>query len=280
MFVEYGSDTVPVRSGRQYFISTDQIGTPIHIEDGRARTVWHANVDPYGITHLWPGNTIDFGLRFPGHQEDAEIGLFCNRFRHYSPTLGRYLQSDPLGIAGGKNLYAYPANPLTTVDLFGLSHPPNTEGPEGAPKTGPDEENTGPRPLTAEEEAFAQSLVAATRARARDLLDQRNKGPVLTGVVDPRFPDGGPFFAQNTGIPDDLHPVLQARLNQHNDDIANGRVSPKPAAGDPGAHSEINALDQALKNRDQRTGQQSTESDLNDMIAHNVNLKNVNVKRM
>ena len=59
-------------------------------------------------------------LRFPGHYYDAETGLHDNRFRSYSPELGRYLQSDPLGLAGGANLYAYPSNPLTDVDLLGL----------------------------------------------------------------------------------------------------------------------------------------------------------------
>ena len=89
-----------------------------------------------------PGNEITFALRFPGHYEDPEIGLFYNRFRYYSPTLGRYLQSDPMGIAGGKNLYAYPANPLTTVDLFGLNdgHSTKSEDGNGARRTGLDKE--------------------------------------------------------------------------------------------------------------------------------------------
>jgi RHS repeat-associated protein len=139
MFLDYESPTAPVKSGRQYFISTNQIGTPIRVEDEQGRTVWRAKVDPYGIAHLASTNTMHFALRFPGHQEDAEIGLFYNRFRHYSPALGRYLQSDPMGIAGGKNLYSYPANPLTSVDIFGL-HPPKSEDDDGASQTGQDEE--------------------------------------------------------------------------------------------------------------------------------------------
>src|SRR5262249_17288091 len=48
-------------------------------------------------------------------------GLHYNRFRYFSPELGRYLQSDPAGLEGGINLYAYPADPLTGVDIDGLA---------------------------------------------------------------------------------------------------------------------------------------------------------------
>src|SRR5262249_54133098 len=63
-----------------------------------------------------------YALRFPGHYLDEETGLFYNRFRYYSPRVGRYLQSDPIGQSGGTNLYAYPANPLVDVDVLGLVH--------------------------------------------------------------------------------------------------------------------------------------------------------------
>jgi RHS repeat-associated protein len=270
MFVDYDSETAPTESGRRYFIASDQIGFPIQIENDRGEPVWRAKIDPYAVTHVQPGNKIDFALRFPGHQEDSEIGLFYNRFRHYSPALGRYLQSDPIGVAGGKNLYAYPASPLTNVDIFGLTHPPKTTGSED-----PDEERV--RPLTPEEEELAKKLVAATRARAQEILRSDNlrygKGPVLTGVVDPRYPDDGPFFGQNTGVPPDICEPMRARLSQHISDLDNGRLPINQKAGDPGAHSEINALNQALVNRGEREGRPAEDSDINDMIGHNVSLK-------
>ncbi len=53
---------------------------------------------------------------------DAETGLNQNWMRDYDPRLGRYRQSDPIGLAGGINTYAY-ANgaPLKYVDFLGLS---------------------------------------------------------------------------------------------------------------------------------------------------------------
>jgi RHS repeat-associated protein len=144
MFVDYESQSASPDSGRRYFVATNHIGTPIRIEDESGNAVWQVRVDPYGMTEVLPGKKVDFALRFPGHQEDNEIGLFYNRFRHYSPALGRYLQSDPLGIAGGRNLYAYPANPLTIVDIFGLTHPPKGGKKGGGSTKGSDEEETDP----------------------------------------------------------------------------------------------------------------------------------------
>jgi RHS repeat-associated protein len=278
MFVDYDSQVTPEESGRRYFISTDQIGMPLRVEDEHGAVVWEAEVEAYGVTKVRSGNRVDFAMRFPGHYEDSEIGLFYNRFRHYSPVLGRYLQSDPMGTAGGVNLYAYPANPLTAVDLFGL-HPPKEEGEEGASATGVDDEKTVqmPRPLTPEEEAAAKQLVSITRGLAKSMVDNEDpgRGPVLTGVIDPRYPEDGPFFGQNTGLPKDLSKPLQGNLDDHVDNIDKGIAQPRVTAGKPtDGHSEVNALDQALKNRSAREGgRETTQDDLNDMIGHNVNLK-------
>jgi RHS repeat-associated protein len=60
-------------------------------------------------------------LRFPGQYRDAETGLFYNYFRDYDPQTGRYVQSDPIGLAGGINPYLYArANPLRWNDPRGL----------------------------------------------------------------------------------------------------------------------------------------------------------------
>src|SRR5262249_21263475 len=52
-----------------------------------------------------------------------ETGLHYNRFRYFSPELGRYLQSDPAGLEGGINVYGYPTDPLNDVDIDGLKKP-------------------------------------------------------------------------------------------------------------------------------------------------------------
>ncbi len=59
-------------------------------------------------------------LMFPGQFYDPETALHQNGHRDYDPSTGRYIQSDPIGLAGGINTYAYVAgNPLTRVDPDG-----------------------------------------------------------------------------------------------------------------------------------------------------------------
>lgn len=43
--------------------------------------------------------------KLQGHYEDAETGLFYNRFRYYDHDTARYLTQDPIGLLGGENLY-------------------------------------------------------------------------------------------------------------------------------------------------------------------------------
>ena len=65
-----------------------------------------------------PGNYAE--LSFPG-QISTLADLYYNRWRDYDPTTARYVQADPIGLAGGENLYAYAGgNPVGRVDPLGL----------------------------------------------------------------------------------------------------------------------------------------------------------------
>ena len=62
-------------------------------------------------------------MRFPGQYFDKETNLHYNYFRDYDPSLGRYVESDPIGLRGGLNLYGYvDGSFLTFSDLSGLSY--------------------------------------------------------------------------------------------------------------------------------------------------------------
>ena len=60
-------------------------------------------------------------MRFPGQYTDAETNLAYNYFRHYDPGMGRYVEADLIGFAGGINLFAYvDSMPVDYADPSGL----------------------------------------------------------------------------------------------------------------------------------------------------------------
>ncbi|HNB43465.1 MAG TPA: RHS repeat-associated core domain-containing protein [Burkholderiaceae bacterium] len=108
-----------------YFIHTDQIDTPRIVQDAQFNNRWAWDADGFG--QLPPNEnpaglgTLSFNLRMPGQYYDAESGLFYNHFRDYDPGTGRYVESDPIGLAGGVNTYTYVGgNPVSYVDPNGL----------------------------------------------------------------------------------------------------------------------------------------------------------------
>lgn len=121
MFVDLPSVHADPSAGRVFFILTDQIGAPLCVQDACGQVVWRAMMRPFGAVDIEPTSTVALDLRFPGHLHDPELGLHYNRFRYYDPLLGRYLQPDPLGVAGGLNVYQYCPRPLSAVDLDGLA---------------------------------------------------------------------------------------------------------------------------------------------------------------
>jgi len=88
--------------------------------------VWLARYKAWGRIHKLDVNDIAQPFRFAGQYEDAETGLFYNRFRYYDPDSARFLTQDPIRLAGGNNLYSYTPNPVAWIDPLGLAPSPAT----------------------------------------------------------------------------------------------------------------------------------------------------------
>jgi len=102
------------------YLHADHLGTPQAITDANAQVLWWRDQTPFGQTVAEGGFSVS-PLRFPGQYADTESGLAYNYFRDYDPALGRYIQSDPIGLNGGLNTYGYvKGNPLSAFDLLGL----------------------------------------------------------------------------------------------------------------------------------------------------------------
>ncbi|MBF0526408.1 MAG: DUF4329 domain-containing protein [Deltaproteobacteria bacterium] len=108
-----------LKPGALYYVNPDHLGAPRSIIDTTGATVWKWDKDPFG--NGAPTGTLIYNLRFPGQYFDVESGLCYNMARDYSPTLGRYVQSDPIGLRGGVNTYSYVGNgPINWRDTSGL----------------------------------------------------------------------------------------------------------------------------------------------------------------
>ena len=118
---------IATKPAQVYFIHADHLNTPRVIVDQTNASVWRwNNQNAFGNNPPIedPDNNrrpFEYNLRFAGQYFDTETNLHYNYFRDYDPVTGRYLSSDPIGLAGGINTYGYAnANPLRFVDPYGL----------------------------------------------------------------------------------------------------------------------------------------------------------------
>lgn len=104
------------------YLHGDHLDTPRLATDASGQIAWQWQSDAFGRGEALSQGSTQVNLRFPGQYYDAESGLHYNYFRDYDPETGRYVESDPIGLDGGLNTYAYVgSNPVGLVDPNGLS---------------------------------------------------------------------------------------------------------------------------------------------------------------
>ena len=113
-------DGVASGSPRIYFVHTDHLGRPAKMTDANQNLAWDVIYAPFGAVSAVATTPETLDLRFPGQWFQLETGLAYNWHRHYDATLGRYVQPDPIGLAGGGSLYGYAGgNPFSYADRDG-----------------------------------------------------------------------------------------------------------------------------------------------------------------
>ncbi|EKW1657711.1 RHS repeat-associated core domain-containing protein, partial [Citrobacter freundii] len=108
--------------GQLHYAVTDTVGRVQELVTEDGTIVWRGKQQLWGREESRnKEDAPSCRLRFPGQYEDAESGLYYNRFRYYDGETGQYISADPIGLAGGINTYAYVKNPLSYIDPLGLT---------------------------------------------------------------------------------------------------------------------------------------------------------------
>ncbi|MEE9328370.1 MAG: RHS repeat-associated core domain-containing protein [Cocleimonas sp.] len=114
-----GQPIAMIETGQVYYYHNNHLGSPEVMTDNNQNIVWQASYTPYGEASI-STEIVTNNIRLPGQYFDAESGLHYNYFRYYDSSVGRYVTSDPIGLAGGINTYGYVGgNPVNFVDPTG-----------------------------------------------------------------------------------------------------------------------------------------------------------------
>ena len=120
-----GEQKLPAVLHNVFYYHCNPAGLPEDVTNSQGEVVWRGRYSTWGklvYEHTTRHAPAGFSqpLRMQGQDDDGTTGLYYNMFRYYDADAGRYSAEDPIGLAGGMNLYRYAANPMTWADPYGL----------------------------------------------------------------------------------------------------------------------------------------------------------------
>jgi len=115
--------------GQVFAYVVDHIGRPMELLTGDGLVGWSAAPAAWGNVVAQYADSaavarhghVDSPFRSQGQIADADLGVYFTRFRLFDPAVGRWMSPDPMGIEGGRNMYAFDGAPSVVVDPWGLA---------------------------------------------------------------------------------------------------------------------------------------------------------------
>jgi RHS repeat-associated protein len=122
------------RGTASYYYHYDGLGSVTVLSDASKTVVASYVYDPWGNI-LEETGSVENPFRYTGREWDAESRSYYYRARYYDPEVGRFTTKDPIGFAGGVNLYGYVrGNPIRYLDPWGLCEKGDPAGPKRDPR--------------------------------------------------------------------------------------------------------------------------------------------------
>lgn len=183
------------------YYHNDLNGLPEQLTEPDGHFVWQARYQVWGNTTeetREPYFVENQNLRFQGQYLDRETGLHYNTFRYYDPDVGRFTTPDPIGLAGGLNLYQYAPNPIGWVDPWGwtcvrVRHYTSRRGLRGIEESGYIKANdnnkvylepANKKPLS---DVAVREKYQISKNKGRDYVETDAPEELLEWVMNPRY---------------------------------------------------------------------------------------------
>lgn len=112
------------QDGETFAVVTDHLGAPLELVDQNGDIAWRTERDAWGepiVEQRAPGyETLASPFGLLGQTHDADIGLSHTLHRYFDRSTARWLTPDPIGMAGGMNLFGFDGAPTHVADPLGL----------------------------------------------------------------------------------------------------------------------------------------------------------------